>query len=258
MTISASPGSARYPVGAPVWSDMVVPDLERATAFYRALLGWDFEGEGYVTATLDGRRVAAFSEPWGEPSDPTERCNWTTYLATDDIDAALRVVEDAGGAVVVAHQEIGDTGGMAIAREPAGTVFGLWRPGLLRGAEAHSVPGAPLWAEVTSKDTQTTSAALARVFGYTTERMSGFDYTTLISDGAPVCGVYGGADERVSEGHGAWLTYFGVVSADAAVQAAEERGGRALRAAANSPYGRWAMIADPFGAHFAAMEVSGG
>ncbi|TDQ52093.1 VOC family protein [Actinorugispora endophytica] len=241
-----------YPPGAPAWFDMTVPDLGSAQRFYSTLLGWEFDEGPYSLAGIGGRRVAGLAEPWGD-APPPEQSNWTVYLSTNDIDATLAAVREAGGSVVSGRGDMPGIGSMAIIREPTGTVCALWQGDGLPGTEASGVPGAPVWSEVTSTDTAAATDFLVSVFGYETERTLGFDYVTLYSGGEPVCGVYGGSDGRVHRGHGAWLPYFAVRNADAAGELAEREGGKILRGAENSPYGRWAMLADPVGAHFAVV-----
>lgn len=52
--------TTRFVTGAPNWIDLGTPDIEGATAFYRALFGWDFrsagpEAGGYGFFQLGGR-----------------------------------------------------------------------------------------------------------------------------------------------------------------------------------------------------------
>ncbi|WP_158562894.1 VOC family protein [Marinitenerispora sediminis] len=248
--------TSRYPPGAPAWFDMTVPDLEAAERFYSELLGWEFDLGPYALAHAAGRRVAGLSESWHEEAGPPDRPFWTVYLATDDVTATLYDVAAAGGTVVAPRRDVPGYGTMAVVREPTGAVFALWEGDGLAGSEAFGLLGGPIWAEVTSRDTHATTDFLVRVFGYRPDRFADVDFVTLYVAGSPVCGVYGGSAERVSEGHGAWLPYFVVASADAAAARAPLFDGRVLRSAEDSPYGRWTMLADPFGAHFAAVEVA--
>ncbi|MFC7329594.1 VOC family protein [Marinactinospora rubrisoli] len=245
--------TSRYPPGAPAWFDMTVPDLRTAERFYSELLGWEFDLGPYALAGVAGRRVAALTETWNEETGPPDRPCWTTYLATDDVGATLHDATAAGGTVLTQRRDVPGFGSMAVVREPAGTVVALWEGDGLTGSEGFGMLGGHVWAEVTSPDTEVTAEFLVRTFGYRPERFPGFDFVTLYVGGTAVCGVYGGA-ERVNEGPGAWLPYFAVASADVAADRAARSGGRVLRAPADSPYGRWTMLADPFGAHFAASE----
>lgn len=245
--------SIAYAPGAPAWLDLPVRDLAAAQRFYATVLGWEFTDDGgpYRTARLDGRRVAALYEPAdGAPS--AERPAWTVYLATGDLDAALTAVRDAGGTVVTGRDDIPGFGSTAVVQDPAGTVCAFWQGTGLAGSEISGVPGAPAWAEVASP-APATADFFAAVFGLTAERLPGIDFTSLAHDGAPVFGVYGGGD-RVRHGTGAWLPYFAVADTDKTAALAEQEGGTVLRAPADSPYGRWAMLTDPAGAHFAVVQ----
>lgn len=56
--------TTNQPDGTPTWIDLGIPDLDRATDFYGALFGWEFdvgpqEHGAYTTCRLRGRRVAA-------------------------------------------------------------------------------------------------------------------------------------------------------------------------------------------------------
>ncbi|MGH3169109.1 MAG: hypothetical protein ACRDN0_24905 [Trebonia sp.] len=56
----------------------------------------------------------------------------------------------------------------------------------------------------------------------------------------------------------AWNTYFGTVDTDKSVQRVTEAGGTVMRPAADSPYGRVAVVADDQGAPFSLISVSPG
>lgn len=197
---------------------------------------------------MQGKAVAAISE--GEPEGQS---NWTTYLATDDVDATVAAIEAAGGGVVADPHEA-PTGKLAIVADPTGGLFGLWQGGSFYGTELVNEPGAPCWNELTSKDTSAASEFFGTVFGIEVQRpFDGFDYAVLKVGGSEVAGIYGGSDERPSEGHAAWLVYFTVADIDQAVATAVENAGTVVAEAQDTPYGRMAILADPFGARFAVI-----
>lgn len=241
--------TTRYQTGTPCWFDMTVTDRRVAADFYGPVLGWSLQDNRwhYHRCLVDGKAVAAISE--GEP-DP--QSNWTTYLATDDPAATVRAVLAAGGTVVSPPHHT-PAGEMAICADPTGGVFALWRGESLVGSERVAEPGAPCWAELTSADPARAAAFFAEVFGHgLTTLAGGLDYTVLTVAGREVAGVYGGAD-RPNTGHGAWLVYFAVSDTDAAADAAIEHGGTVVQPPQDSPFGRMAILADPFGAHFAVI-----
>lgn len=87
------------PLGAPAWIDLASSDLEKSKAFYSALFGWTLQDAGpeyggYINAHKDGKAVAGMitnNPEWNAPDA------WTTYFATDDIDATLQKAVAHGG-----------------------------------------------------------------------------------------------------------------------------------------------------------------
>ncbi|KUP98453.1 VOC family protein [Thermobifida cellulosilytica] len=241
--------SIAYAPGAPAWLDLTVTDPDAAQRFYAAVLGWEFTDDGpYRTVRIGGRRIAALSSP-ADGAPPPGRPAWTVYLATHDLDATLAAVRAAGGTVAVGRSDLPGLGSTAIVQDPAGTACGLWQGSGLAGSEASGIPGAPAWAEVASPD-PATAEFFAAVFGLTAERLPGVDFTSLTRNGDPLFGVHGGGG-RDRRGTGAWLPYFTAADVDGAAARAGRAGGTVLRAPADSPYGRWAVLADPAGARFA-------
>jgi predicted enzyme related to lactoylglutathione lyase len=91
---STTPAAAMSEGGEPIrhgdigFVSVNVPDVDRARAFYGAVLGWEFGP--------DGRRVTNASMPqglWGEEGTPTLFCAY----AVDSVDAAMEVIRTAGG-----------------------------------------------------------------------------------------------------------------------------------------------------------------
>ena len=68
-----------YRPGRVVWHDLVTPDLDVATRFYGALLGWQFDDPqklaraDYVLARLNGRPVAGFARAAALSTSGTEK-----------------------------------------------------------------------------------------------------------------------------------------------------------------------------------------
>ncbi len=78
-------------------------------------------------------------------------------------------------------------------------------------------------------------------------------YCTFSTGGDPL----GGLSRHEPASPGGWSTCFAVSSTDAAVAAAESAGGKTLMPAQDSPYGRFAVLEDPWGAAFSVMEATG-
>jgi predicted enzyme related to lactoylglutathione lyase len=244
------------PNGMPNWVDLGIPDLQRAEEFYSAVFGWDFdegpEESGYYTmCLLRGQPVAALM-PNPDPNATTFW--WNTYFATDDCDGTAKRIADAGGTVVMEPMDVMDAGRMVMALDPQGGQFGLWHGAAHIGTRFREEPGSIAWAELETPDTKAAAEFYATVFERPVERMDvpDFDYSTVTVDGRPVAGLWGVPERRASR----WVTYFAVEDADAAVRAATDAGGIVEKPAQDSPYGRFAVLQDPFGATFSVMRLA--
>lgn len=251
-----------WPEGAPCWIDAMVPDVQRAAAFYRALLGWQFVDQGaeyghYQIAQVNGRAAAAI---FPKPPDQAELPGvWTTYLSVTDADKTAAKITEAGGQLVVAPGDVGDAGRMAIAADPSGAIFGLWQAGETTGVEIANVAGTLVWAECMTRDFEGAKAFYTEIFGYRVDDMSseGFAYATLNLDDRPVCGLGGLPAEVPPEVPAHWSVYFGVSDTDASVAKLRELGGSLDGEPHDSPYGRMAQVRDNQGVPFDIISVSG-
>lgn len=247
--------TTNHPAGSPSWIDIGVPDHRRAMEFYGPLFGWTFE-EGpaeagyYTMCRAGGKNVAAIARNQGE----TE-CWWNLYFASDDTDATMRRIVDAGGSQVMEPMDIFDQGRMALARDPSGAQFGLWQGNAHTGTQLKNVPGAMTWAELTTPDSGTARTFYAAVLERPVEDMGepGFDYATVkLTPGGQdmVAGIYGVPGETAR-----WTVCFAVDDADATIARAVATGGKVVHEATDSPYGRYGVITDPYGAELAVMRL---
>ncbi|MFI9010933.1 VOC family protein [Actinosynnema sp. NPDC053489] len=234
-----------WPAGTPCWVD-ISTDVDRAVAFYGGLFGWEFDitapgHGGYAVASKNGHAVAGV----GPEQSPDQPSQWTTYLATDDVEASAEAVTEAGGRVAFGPVAVGDRGTMAIAADPAGVLFGLWQSGGKTGAELVNEPGGLAWNEHTSGDVETAKGFYAKVFGCTYDRVEGAgDYYLVNVPGGerPVGGI--------GQGAGGWQVYFQVADADEVVREVRELGGGVVTAPVDTPYGRMARVTDDQGSSF--------
>ncbi|GAA2541025.1 VOC family protein [Pseudonocardia hydrocarbonoxydans] len=241
-----------WPAGTPCWVDLAVPDLPAATAFYGAVLGWEFVDTGeefghYTLAQVGGRSAAAIA-----PVQPGQPSGSTLYLASDDVDATAKLVAEHGGTVAVEPFDVSGMGRMAVALDASGAAFGIWQQAGMIGAEVYNEPGSLIWEDARLTDAAAGQAFYAAVFGHTFGAVPGApdDYVTFAVDGEVVGGMGGmmGAPEGTPS-H--WLPYFMVSDVDAALAAVGSGGGTVLMEATDTPFGRMGIATDPFGATFA-------
>jgi uncharacterized protein len=246
--------TGNHPYGTPCWIDIGVPDVRRAVEFYAAVFGWEVnegppEAGGYSMCLVDGRRVAAIA-----PADDSGGGAywWNVYFASDDVDASAKRIAEAGGTMVMPPMDVMGQGRMAMAKDPSGAQFGLWRGLAHIGAELVREPGAMSWAELSAPDSGTARAFYAAVLDRPVRDMEvpGFDYATVKAGDADAAGIWGTPGERAR-----WTVYFSVDDTDAAVARVQAAGGSVIRAPEDSPYGRFAIVADPFDADFALLRL---
>ena len=245
----------RWPAGTPCWVDVSVDDIPKAIAFYEALFGWDIpaggpEVGGYSIAHSGDRIVAAIGPKMGPPGMPSA---WTTYVATDSVDATAAKIKGAGGQLLAEPMDVMTEGRMAVAMDPAGAAFGLWQGANTPGVGLANEPGSLSWNEQMSRDFEGSKAFYQAVFGYDYQDMSGdgFKYAMLMVDGHEVGGIGEYPAGTPGQMPAAWSVYFQVSDVDAAVAKVAELGGSVVRALQDTPYGRIGVVADNHGAVFA-------
>lgn len=251
-----------YPEGAPNWVDLGTPDLEGAERFYGGLLGWTFRSAGaasgnYTLCLLDGEPVAGL----GPLQDDSVPSLWSTYLASDDTDRTAARIAEAGGRVLMEPLDVFEAGRMLYAVDPTGAGFGVWQARDHIGSQRVGEAGAPAWHELHTTTGSAADAFYGAVFGYSFEQIGdghAFDYT-LIRVGDEVVGgrLRVGREDSVDvRSH--WMTYFAVPDTDTAAGAVTAAGGTVLRDPVDSPYGRLAVVADPWGAAFTVIRPARG
>ncbi len=247
-----------WPAGTPSWADLSVPDLPKAVEFYSAVLGWTLVDSGdefgnYHIAQVNGHAAAGVGPVMaeGQPSF------WTLYIASDDADATAKLVGEHGGTVVVPPMDIAGNGRMCIAADPTGAVFGVWQAMGMIGSGIVNEPGGIVWEDARLSDVEAGRKFYTDVFGWSYGEIPGLDasvYGTFSAGSDPLGGLGGMmGDPEGTPSH--WLVYFGAADADAAIATLQKMGGTVLRPAEDTPYGRMAVVADPFGAPFAIHQA---
>jgi uncharacterized protein len=249
-----------WPDGTPCWVDLGTSDIPDSIGFYTSVFGWSVEQGppetgGYSMARLEGRNVAAIGPLMGPPGTPS---TWSTYFAVGDVDATAARITSAGGHLAAGPMDVMDAGRLVVATDVTGAVFGLWQGMSHTGSQVANVPGAFTWSEHMSADFEGAKAFYAAVFGYEYGDMSGngFSYATLLINGQQVVGGIGGLPEGTGDAQpAAWSVYFGTADTDKSVDLVTGNGGRVVRPASDSPYGRMAVVADQHGAVFSLIST---
>ncbi len=115
--------------GALAWAELYTNDVQAAATFYNGLFGWNANqvtmpnGEEYTFFDLDGQPATgmmAIREEWGAVPP-----NWSIYLAVEDLDDALRLVEESGGRVINPPVEVETVGRFSFIQDPTGAHLSL-------------------------------------------------------------------------------------------------------------------------------------
>jgi predicted enzyme related to lactoylglutathione lyase len=251
-----------FPAGTPCWVDVGTDDTDAALAFYGGLFGWVGEVDsrpeagGYGLFALHGRSVAGFMRMQdGQPP------SWSTYIASDDVDATAAKIAAAGGHVVVEPMDVLDAGRMLFAADPTGAVFGVWQAAAHAGSGVVNEPGSLCWNELTTPDVEVAQAFYGAVFGWEPEvhgaedAEAPFVYRVQRVGANMVAGIME-MDSSWGDVPSHWMTYFAVADVDESAERVDELLGKVCVEPFDMPYGRVAVIDDPAGATFSIVQLA--
>lgn len=234
--------------GRPVWVDYAADDPAAAREWYGGLMPWEFEESGpeygnYIRARFEGADVAGiFKRPDDAP------LGWNLYLHSDDVALTCQKAVEAGGAVAAEPFEVPMVGEMAVILDPGFIGTGVWKTSGMSVIDLQQRYGA-VWFENWSHSTAKAAGFYGDVFGLTNTDMEGMDYKILQHGDQQIAAV--GAIE--DDGPALWAIYFSTDNVDRCVEYTLNTGGQLMREAEDTPYGRMAALADPFGARFKVM-----
>lgn len=251
---------AAQPEGTPCWADAMFPDVEAAKSFYGELFGWTFdvgseEFGGYAQARSGGKAVAAVSPQMPGVDSPAA---WNLYFAAPDAAATAAKIRDNGGTLAMEPVQVGDFGTMVTAQEPSGAYFSAWQADTHEGFEKTGGPGAYCWAEVNTRDPEKTDAFFPAVFPFEAKTMDvdDVDFRVFELAGEPVLGRLKMNGDFPPDVPSHINVHFGVDNCDAAIATVTKLGGQLFFGPMDSPFGRFATVADQQGAVFTVIDLA--
>ena len=209
-------------------------DTERAAAFYRRVLGWEYDpATDRVTNTATRIRLS------GTAGTPTMRCCY----AVDDLAGARQAIIAGGGAVGVETES--EDGTTLDATDPSGAAFAVYRPapGTPRPELNGAGPGDLSYITYHAEDSAAFRAFYSRFlfWNFDTGRVEdGWG----IQDAHPMAGMMGGQDRAMA------VPMWTVTDIDAATERVRAAGGTILEEPSTQPYGRSALCTDDQGSVF--------
>ncbi|MEM9460756.1 MAG: VOC family protein [Myxococcota bacterium] len=255
----------KYDPGVFCWVDYVAHDMEADLRWYAELFGWEIAsqdtggGPPYAMLRKGGKTVAGM----GQMSDEMKAAGvpplWNDYVAVEDVKATAQKVEAAGGAITVPPMQVMDAGWLAFFTDPAGAAFSVWQAGTHHGCQVVNEPGTLSWNELATRDVDASRAFYDKVFGwgYAEQDMGAITYTVIKvgeRDNGGLMPMHGPQWEGIPP-H--WMTYFAVEDCDATAKSVEQTGGKMMVPPTDIAVGRFAVLQDPHGGAFTAIQLSG-
>jgi predicted enzyme related to lactoylglutathione lyase len=242
----------------PIWIDLASPDVEGSKSFYGGLFGWEAETVAppeygsYTMFKLDGKMVGAVAT-----MQQGQHPAWSTYIGTEDADATVEKVLDAGGEIALKPDDVMEDGRIAIFRDSSGAFLSLWQPKNHKGFQVRDEPGTFGWTELATRDIEDAKRFYAAVFGWGAETTGegAAAYTEWQVDGKSIAGAMTMGPDRPAEIPPHWLVYFAAADVDASAAKAGELGGSTVVPGMDFPGGRFAVIRDLQGAMFGLMRL---
>jgi uncharacterized protein len=254
-----SPACGRF-----IWYELMTTNPTAAAAFYGAVVGWQIAtqpepGAGGIDyrhiQRSDGGSAGGVLHLDAEMQRHGARAGWFAYLHVQDVDAAVRAIQDDGGALLMPAFEL-PVGRIALVADPLGAPFYVMAPTPPPGVPA---PVSDVFDPVAAQrvrwnELSTTQPARAKAFY---AKHFAFEFRDSLPMGP------GGSYDFIDHGglrlgavtalppaqkRSSWLFYLGVPSITEAEAAVPAAGGRILHGPHQVPGNLWILIVtDPEG-----------
>jgi len=116
--------------GTLCWADLNTRDQAGATAFYRAVFGWEAtpgqDASGYLHIENGGQPIGGI--PAAHQTNPNAPPHWMLYFLVADCDASTAKAKELGAAVFMEPFTMEGVGRMAVVADPQGAAFSLFEP----------------------------------------------------------------------------------------------------------------------------------
>jgi predicted enzyme related to lactoylglutathione lyase len=247
-----------------VWYDAMTSDLPAAESFYASVLGWKtadakMPDRAYTILSVGPTMIGGLMPIPEESRASGARPCWTGYIGVEDVDGYAVRVQAAGGKIHRQPEDIPDVGRFAVAADPHGAVFILFKSNTDQqpAPVAPETPGHIGWHELHAGDGESAFEFYSNLFGWT--KTEAFDmgtmgtYQTFATGDAAIGGMMTKMPDMPLP---FWLYYFNVDALNAAMTRVTESGGQILMGPHQVPTGQWiAQCIDPQGAMFALLSA---
>jgi predicted enzyme related to lactoylglutathione lyase len=260
------PEKTSHAPGSFCWAELGTTDSSAAKPFYAGLFGWEIEDKPmgpdfpYTFLKWDGKEIGALYQLTAEQLQMGVPPHWLLYIACADADATAAKATALGGTVLMGPGDVPEAGRFAIIKDPQGAVFGIWQAiqhvGLLVRGEDNTLT----WTELATSDRVKAREFYCGLFGYGLKisQMGPVEYTEFQVDGGSIGGMLEMNEEWPPGIPPHWMAYYQVADCDASAAKATELGAAIRVPPTDIPtVGRFAVIADPQGAAFSIIKLTG-
>jgi len=176
-------------------------------------------------------------------------------------DEAAGAITAAGGKVIAGPFDVHDSGRMAIGQDPQGAVFSVWQARKHIGATYNGQLNRVQWPELATPDAAGAAAFYTKLFGWGTKPETGVEsaqYTEWQHNGQSIGGLLPMKGDQGAGVPPHWGVYVTVANCDERVARAQQIGGKLFVPPTDIPnVGRFSVIADPQGAVFSVIQLTG-
>jgi uncharacterized protein len=245
-----------------VWHELRTTDAKGAADFYTHVVGWQTMSSGnpggipYTLFSVGGLATAGLMQLTPEMLAAGMKPAWVGFIGVDDVDAYAKRLEQKGGKLHCAPQDIPTVGRFVSAEDPQGAVFLLFK-GSLSEAPPRPLAGSPGtigWNELSANDERSSWPFYSSLFGWnedsTMDMGANGTYRIFNNGGVPIGGMM--TRDPAKSPVPFWLYYFSVEDIDAAVTRIKKKNGQLLMGPHQVPGNVWIVVGlDPQGAVFA-------
>jgi hypothetical protein len=243
-----------------VWYELMTTDAAAAKAFYVKVVGWNtldmpMPGMTYTLLRIGETQVGGLMAMPQDARQAGMKSAWMGYVGVGDADAAAAKVKRLGGNIMKGPEDIPNVGRFAVAADPQGAVFNLFKPSQSGQRVVSSDPGHIGWHELHTNDWMKAFDFYSEMFGWQkgdAMDMGPMGKYQLFKIGDEAAGAM--FNSPTAQTARFWLYYFIVGDIDEAAKRVTGNGGKILNGPMAVPGERWILqAADPQGAAFALL-----
>ena len=248
--------------GSICWFECGTKDVAAAKAFYSKLFGWTVEDTpmpgdmpgSYTMFRKDGGDVAGMYD-LNAPEFEGLPSHWMSYIMVADVEESTERAKSLGATILNGPMEIPDVGRMSFFADPTGAHISIFELGGSEGMDAEKSNLG--WIELQTNDTAAARAFYTELFDWNAKDDAESGYTEFQTGGRSIAGMMAIPEEYEGKVPPHWLPYAMVDDCDATMNEAMAMGATVIVPAMDIPnVGRFAVFADPAGAHMAVIKMS--